>query len=608
MNRHRFLEWSVVLVAFAAAVAYGLTRIRFGINVGDEGLYLASPLRYALGDVPLRDEFLNVDRMFDLVLTPLFLLAPDISVFQVRLVWLLAQCVSMVGIFLLFRRFAPPAAVAIAAAATIWLPVIIWTPGYHLMGLHFFVLGWTLWLSGCLAQRLGAQLALGATGGLVYFLGAVSYIPLLAAGIVPTVVLLGEWRRGERRSATATATVALFGGLAAATLALLLAFARFGLVGAWLEAHRDMSLVGRYAVSWLSMAGTFVLHAALELPTALLAAALVALMVLATRFGARRSKRLRMLSLLLAAAFAVGLVVMLLRPVGEPVRVLYFGRAQRVTYLVLGLHLGALAFARGWTQRPDDRSWRLVYWSMTGGALVFGVCHGVFSTQVFKIMFAVLPLAVAGMAAVARQLSVEVKLPAQRRQAFMFLTLLCLTLVAASAVARHNHNYVNRQIAGGPAGIDRLTRVFAHPRLAGIRSYPDQVRSLEGVLWYLSTRIEPGDFLLAYEGVPLINYLTATRPALDHSFTYFMIPPELRRRSVGRMVERGRVPRYAVRCTTPGRGENPVDEFVVDNYVRVATFPPQFEVWELDEPAGDRPRTDAALSSPGHQANGGPRR
>ena len=139
-------------VLFAGAFAFGLYRIRLGINTTDEGFYLSAPMRYALGDVPFRDEFLNPHRMFDIVLWPLYRVFPENTVYHLRLLWLIVQTACALSLYGVFRRFAPGWIPALACVATLFVSNMIWSPGYHLMGTFFFVLAWSLWLTGCLSH------------------------------------------------------------------------------------------------------------------------------------------------------------------------------------------------------------------------------------------------------------------------------------------------------------------------------------------------------------------------------------------------------------------------------------------------------------------------
>ena len=101
------IESAPVFAGFGCVLLYGLYRIRLGFSLSDEGLYLTAPMRYALGDVPFRDEFSNPHRMYDLILWPLFRLHPEITIYELRLCWLLIQFACVIAFYRVFKRFAP---------------------------------------------------------------------------------------------------------------------------------------------------------------------------------------------------------------------------------------------------------------------------------------------------------------------------------------------------------------------------------------------------------------------------------------------------------------------------------------------------------------------
>ena len=142
---------------------------------------------------------------------------------------------------------------------------------------------------------------------------------------------------------------------------------------------------------------------------------------------------------------------------------------------------------------------------------------------------------------------------------------------------------------------DALTREFAHPLLAGIWSDPAKVDAIEGTLAFLSNELRAGETLLAYDNAPLFYYLTQSPPALDHVWVTKLLPLPVRERSMEKMLENERVPRFAIRNrqSYPGLHEtgyrettsiDPVHAFVLRNYRKVKEFPP-FEIWRLKNPA-----------------------
>ncbi len=65
-----------------------------------------------------------------------------------------------------------------------------------------------------------------------------------------------------------------------------------------------------------------------------------------------------------------------------------------------------------------------------------------------------------------------------------------------------------------------LTTGFSEPSLAGIYSTPERVEAVEGVLSFLDKETQKGDRTLFVNVVPLIYYLTETRPALNNSWLF----------------------------------------------------------------------------------------
>jgi hypothetical protein len=61
----------------------------------------------------------------------------------------------------------------------------------------------------------------------------------------------------------------------------------------------------------------------------------------------------------------------------------------------------------------------------------------------------------------------------------------------------------------------QLRSSIDHPQLRGQFTSPERAKSVGQVLAALEQRVAPGDYLLAYEGTPLLQYLTRTRPYLN---------------------------------------------------------------------------------------------
>jgi len=58
----------------------------------------------------------------------------------------------------------------------------------------------------------------------------------------------------------------------------------------------------------------------------------------------------------------------------------------------------------------------------------------------------------------------------------------------------------------------RLTAAVNHPMLRGIRTTPERARVLNELLAELDSRVQPNEYMIAFEHVPLLHFITRTRP------------------------------------------------------------------------------------------------
>ena len=69
---------------FVMLTVFGYAHATKGINMTDEGIYLSTPMRHALGDAPFRDEVFTTVYPYDLITSPVFMVYPDVSILQMR--------------------------------------------------------------------------------------------------------------------------------------------------------------------------------------------------------------------------------------------------------------------------------------------------------------------------------------------------------------------------------------------------------------------------------------------------------------------------------------------------------------------------------------------
>jgi len=93
----------------------------------------------------------------------------------------------------------------------------------------------------------------------------------------------------------------------------------------------------------------------------------------------------------------------------------------------------------------------------------------------------------------------------------------------------------------------RLTAAVHHPRLRGIRTTRERAASVQALLTELRPRVVEGESVLAYPSIPMVYYLTGTRPALKHALPVSLPVPDLTER-LAAAASAGRLPRIAVRA------------------------------------------------------------
>lgn len=582
------LEPWVAFTLFAGTFAFGFDRLHYGLGERDESFYLATSMRYALGDLPFRDEIFNPARMYDVLLAPFFWAFPDLGLRGLRIGWLVVELLTAALLFRLLRRYASDSVVALSCCAVVFVPNLMWTPAYHVMGTFGFVLSLVIWLEGCLSGSTGRACVAGIVSGIVFFLGAVSYVPLLAVGIVPFVVFCLEvWQRNfdSARFVSTSAHLATVGTLAGTGVAAILGA---GLGPDWLNAQSRLSEVYLYSLTPIEKLGVFGHEISSILWTVLgTVGAVVALSVLWRRAERLPGSAVWVVACAAAALLALGIRYCLFWAApSDAIAPLYWSVAtlpMRLFGLSVGALLAAFALQRCYSRATPTiartvSEWTFVSAVLVSGSLVFGFLQGYLSGQTFKVMFCVVPLFPVAIVQLVHVLgssgSTTARIGSQ----------VCALAVAGSvvvAVFQHRNGIIYHSRPR-----QMLDTEFEHPRLRGIVERRDLVKRMQAVDRVLRQWVDPGDYLLAYDDAPLVYFMTNTRPALDHAWTYAGLPGDMRRRSIERMIELERIPEIAVqdlRDKEPGAfARNPVHAFVRKHY-RVLRDVRGFRIWRLDE-------------------------
>ncbi len=558
-----------------AVAVIGLWRLRFGLDLTDEGIYLTSPLRYILGDLPFRDEIHNVVRCFDILLWPVMKLLPgDGGVLAFRYLGFALHIFGVVFLYSSVKKHVDAAVLNVACAVVIMSNVFhLWTPGYSSMAVAFVFVSIGGFIRGAEAKKVSGRRLWGIFGGTAFFLAAFCYLPLFA--VVPAfVIFLPVMFRSERWKSGAVAAAWFF---ATATVLMVCAAAVVhlsGLTPYFIRDCRDVLSNSLYANGmesrhlslsiWLLkifvrslpqvvFIGLAFLPAIVKRPipagkvgaavfTAAVAAAYC--FYLSRRDFAAMCEELCAVSVMAAVA---GLACAEKKD-GRNLHALAF-----VIALACWLIAGFVS-TTGWTSASN----------ILPALLLFGVLFGYRAVMKDKAEGAF----------------------AAKAAFVCILAAVGVCLIAGNVKSSYRDG-----------DLTRLDTRFTYGKLDGVYSTKTRVKMVEDLLKYMSPRLKRGDRLLAYEKIPMIHYLTGTTPALETMWVVRQWPVSLRERMIRDMVKHGRTPEYAIRIKRPAEfigmkagskpyfysddpAKDPINAFVCRNYTKVRTIG-EFEVWRL---------------------------
>ncbi|NPC55768.1 hypothetical protein [Caenimonas soli] len=454
----RHVGTAVALAAALATLLLSWHRLYYGVDFTDEAFYVALPLRFALGDIPLKDEqsLAQFAGVLVLPLVRLFLWlsggAEGIVLFTRHLHLGFTALVGL-SVFLAVRRALHwQAALLTACICLVFVPFNIHGLSYNTMGCGFLTAG--CFLSLCAREERPAHAWPWFLCGVSHSLAILVYPPLAAAALVFAVMVLFGRRPGRHRRLW---SAYLGGGLAAAMVPLWLLW-RAGLeslppMAAYLASFDGQ---GRGMGKLADVAFGFWRDA----PPLLLAA---------YNNGANGTASLYMI---VAIALLGGLA-----------------------YPFLARHPFARDLMR-WVWIPSFAGGFATAWSSSNGAA--NACIGMF------------PAALA--AVVLIQLALR-ELPAANRLAALVLETTALAVPLVVIVPLLEGGYAD--FYGEPVQLPKLTERVAAGPFKGIRTTPEKLSFIETFARDALPLIGPRDRILVFSDFPAGYLLAGVRPAVN---------------------------------------------------------------------------------------------
>lgn len=565
----RKLQYLLAFFLFIALLAYGRYNASKGIDLTDEGLYLSTALRFALGDLPFRDEVVSFYSQFSYISSLIFRLWPDMSLLQVRTLGIAFHALALFAFFLIVSRYTSPLYSALACASMFFWNNFyrIFSPSYNSISSDLSLASLSAVLFAVSSGSKFHSALLSAFGGFLLGLAVLSHPgQILLLGMVFFAAGGAIHDRAFRfLIASCVLTVAGF--------CVWVAF--MGLVpDIWgLTKEEAAGYAGR----------KFRIYALRQEFWQAVPASLLMLLPFALSMRLLRGKSAA--AVFCGISTTVVVVIFFLTALEVPLPLL-LGRALKHTGLprpdvlvfsfALWLSLFVLLFGRKNTD--IDSGWRRLRNVSIAWGLLSSFGYGLFSDMALRAcVHGMTPLFVIGMIELYRNADGSGEGGGLRK-----------SVLAAAAVAflvagiNYNHRYVYRD-----EEITRLTAEFTHSKLRGVHSTPEKVDAMAELLAYLGPRLKPGDDFLAYKNIPMLYYLTHTKPAYADAWASDESVWS-KRDLLNKMLMRGKIPDYCVRMMANPRREawssaltyderSPLNSFVESNYyVEKIVYP--FEV------------------------------
>ncbi len=582
----RKLQFVISGFIFFSIFALGIFHsMKGGINLTDEGLYFSAPYHYRFGVIPFKEAIHNATRQYDLLMAPIFILFPNITVLQFRIFGILLHISGIVAVFFLFSRFAPP--LLVAALGAIFFLVNNFagtpTPSYNLLVTTFGLWAFVLWMFGLLAKQSFRKRVLCLLSGMFLSFTIVSNMSAGVLLLVPLISSIFFWLKGRRQEAISTIIILAIVGVIFLLVGILMLT-----TGVWpyfWEALQNDAVSSNLALGGvmakISRSWEGVMSVALH--SLYLTYITVVIGLISSWVIGRAKGTSRFLLIILSLTVILTLLFPIIKfPAFDFVLVIL----SILCFPTIFIHL----------QKSEENE-RMILILAVLWSLVQVLSFGVLSTNALQstVKGAFLLFLVAMLSTY--KLYDYVPINSQNERLKKLFVLCMMSLIVGFFAIRGVDLYLNTNYL--EVNYKKLTGIFSHPKLAGIYSVPEKIKPLEELLDYLKPRLKKNDYLLAYSDLPILYYLTDTQPLYPNVWSFeTWWPLPYRKKLLQKMLEKQKKAEYAVHMVTnPGYGwGTPIAEgksfdlqepgecilcrYVEDNYV-LEKFIFPFEVWRF---------------------------
>ena len=553
-------------------------------------MYVSTAMRFSMGDIPFRDELMSALSQFNVLTSPLFWIFPGITLLQMRCIGIGLHIVSLFLLFIFLARYGPPLLVALLCSIMFFVNNFygIASPSYNSLSSIFSLISLTVWLFAIAADKKAHRFFLSVLGGLFFSLAFFSYSSLVFILVIHVAVIGIAIYFCERPRIYIFSSLVFLITFGSIILTAVIIIASYGVVpdvikGFWLA--KETTILGAHGL--LAKTGNLFKEFYHVAHKGFIAFAILGGAVLFSFLSGKGKKRYD---------FIYGCAgIILIAAIGYIFPIL----------LSQHTHLVALTFAVPlalimlfFRYESDTTSTGIVTWNMLQNiAIVWGfvstLIYGMSSGMGLRAcVLGTTPLFVFGMVSLYRivnNYSALQEFGSIRRNILRAFVIITAITFFIPSVRYYYHSVYNER------EIKKLTKRFQFPRLSGIYSTPEKVRVVEELLGYLKGKVKPGDYFLAYNDIPMLYFLTHTRPAYGAAWARDDWPIKIRQALVEKMIENERIPEYCVRMQAIPHGsdrnwkrgmpydeDGPLDSFVHSNYYLETIMYP-FEIWHYGQ-------------------------